>query len=302
MKRLLLLPLAAILLALATGCDDNNIAAPSFIHIDKIELRQPSVNAVSADSGFYTSDIRGAFILMKRKGVAHEDTIGLFALPLTAPILYSGEVDYIEVSPAVWQSGQANAMVYYTFYKRITVEDCVLDVGDTLDLGTLSTTYDITLNDLYFFEPFEPTEGDILFDSVMTWMADDPDGARSGRGYGSLHLPDSMPYVRSMVTRSFIATDPSKIIYLEFDSRSDVQYSIFLRASANGGAENDYSVVNIYPSDEWKHLYINLGKTWAWVNHAQEFKLLVHALNLDGNQGGEVRLDNVRLITTSKVL
>ena len=49
------------------------------------------------------------------------------------------------------------------------------------------------------------------------------------------------------------------------------------------------------------YLYINLGRTWSWFNHNPSFKLSFAALNPYGEEG-DVRIDNVKLITTASVL
>ena len=54
-------------------------------------------------------------------------------------------------------------------------------------------------------------------------------------------------------------------------------------------------------SKDWQHLYINLGRTWSYFNHTPNFRISFSALNTDGIEG-DIRFDNVRLLTTSVVL
>ena len=38
-------------------------------------------------------------------------------------------------------------------------------------------------------------------------------------------------------------------------------------AYTTGGSEDTRGIVMANPSSDWKHLYINLGRTWSWFNH-----------------------------------
>lgn len=302
MKNRYLMPLMAALLLTAAGCDNSEFTEPAFLHIDAMKLEVPTMNAVSTDTGFYTSSITGVYVVMKRPGIMKEDTLGLFNLPFTTPILYNGQADYLTLSPAVRMSGKMEFTPYYTFYKRLTIKDPVFAIGDTLDLGTCATTYDITMHDMRLFEPFEPTEGTLKFDSVMQWERNAPGEARSGKGYGYVHLADTETHKFFTLTDSFYVTDPTKLVYLELDTRSDLDFEVYMYTSEMaGGNRKRYPVMTVYRSDEWKHLYINLGPTWRDVNHNPEFWLHFAAINTE-KKGGDVRLDNVKLITTSKTL
>lgn len=286
---------------LATACGDRDFVDPSFIHLDAIDLVVPSTNAITTDTGFYTSDIVAAYIVAHYPDASAVDTIGLFQLPFTATLLHSGKVDYIDVFPAVEQSGSSNALPFYTFYKSIHIADTTLHSGDTLQLGKLTTTYNLTLSDMLMYEPFEPTEANLLFDSVMQWERHAPDEARCGEGYGYIHVEADESSKDCFLDRDFYVTDPTKLLYLELDSRSDKEYAIFMESSySSGGSTDRLSVMNVRPSQNWEHLYINLGRTWSYFNHTPKFRIYIHALNLDGTEG-DVRIDNVRLLTTSVV-
>ena len=286
---------------LAAGCDnDENFVAPSFLHVEGIHLVKPQQGALSTDEGFYTHDIVAAYVAAHRVGAASEDTIGLFRMPFTVPVLFDGVYDYVKLYPAVMQSGKVNALPFYTYYNPIRIDSVALTSGDTLDLGTLTTTHESHARAL-MHEPFEPNEGSLLFDSVLTWVPMDPDGACTGYGYGLVHVDDTMRNgVRFSVDRTFTVTDPSLLLYLELDIKSDVEMGVYMVSSRLEGTNLDTrSVMNVYPDNtQWKHMYINLGRTWSYFNHNKNFRLLFHALPGADGKGGELRIDNVRVVTT----
>jgi hypothetical protein len=77
-----------------------------------------------------------------------------------------------------------------------------------------------------------------------------------------------------------------------------MRFEVYMHAAyETGGSEHQERVMVINPSNHWQHMYINLGRTWAWFNHQPEFRLSFAALNVDGTEG-DIRIDNVKLLTT----
>lgn len=301
MKIHLSLSIIALTLTLA-ACTDDNFTPPSFLHLDGITTYIPSTSAPSTDSGFYRSDIVAAYVVAHYPGSSAVDTIGLYRLPFTIPILHSGATDYIHIYPAIEQSGISGALPFYTFYNPIRHTGLTLTSGDTLNLGIDSTTYNPLTDTAKLFEPFELPQSDIRFSSPLEWKSNDPDNACSGRGYGLLHVPASESVVSFSATDQFYIPDASKIIYLELDIRSDIPLQIYMKAAYYEGASEDLlPVMVINPIDHWQHLYINLGRTWAYFSHSSTFSLQFNAIN-ENSIDGNILIDNVKLLTTSVTL
>ena len=288
----------ALTAILSWGCTrEGDAVVPSFLHIDALQVVPPSQNAVTMDEGFYTADIVAAVVYAHRKDCPTLDTLGHFRLPMTAPVLLNGDVDYIDIYPAVEQSGSSKSLTPYPAYRYIRITDTTFLPTDTLDLHTLRTTYSISRSDVLAYEMFEPTEGSLLFDSTMQWRPHAPDEACTGRGYGYVTVPDSATYVPFYLDRDFYVTDETKNLYMELDSRSDVEYEIFMESYVVSGSNSSQKqVMRIRPSDDWVHIYVNLGRTWSEFTYNPKFRLHFRAYNLDGT-GGEVRLDNIKLYT-----
>lgn len=302
------------LFLLASCTRDDDFVAPAFLHVEAIKLVPPETNPIYLDDGFYTSEITACYVTAHYPGTRHLDTLGLFQLPFTVPILNDGEIDYLEFFPAVKQSGIAGALPFYTFYAPLRIHKHTFTLGgvtytdtlfthsgDTLRFDTLATTYALTSSDVLMYENFEPDRNSILFDSV-TWHKYVPTEACSGLGYASVHVPDSVANVPFYIRQEFELNNPSKLLYLELDSRSDIRFEIYMESAYDNGGNTDIQrVMVINPSDHWQHLYINLGRTWAWFNHHSTFKLSFAALNVEGVEG-DIRIDNVRLLSTATVL
>lgn len=302
MKRTPLYAIALLLAVMASGCQEEQFTVPAFIHLDGIDLKIPDENAVTSDSGFYTSDIVAAYVVAHVPGRGAVDTIGLFTLPFTTPILYNGPLDYIDIFPAVQQSGSSKALPFYTFYHSIRRTGMTLNAGDTLNLGRESTTYNLTVDDVLGQQTFEAWGGSLQFDSVVQRVNNARDEARTGEGYGRVHVGADESSKAFAINNSYTVTDATKLLYLELDTRSDMNFEVYMHSSyRSGAAEDKLSVMVVRGSSDWQHLYINLGRTWSYFNYNKDFRISFSALNLDGIEG-DVRIDNVRLLTTSVVL
>ncbi len=303
LRQLIVAMTATLLLA---SCNDEDFVAPSFLNIDAIRLVPTPGVPYTAAEGFCSADIVSCYVEALYKDGTKVEMLGLYQLPFTAPVLYNGEVEYLVVSPAVKISGISGLQSYYPFYTRDTLRGLTLTTGDTLRLDTLSVMHRVARKGILLFEPFEyspetATEGSLSVDSIQ-WHRDAPAEACSGRGYASVHVPDTLITVPFSIKRDFVVNDPTAIIYLELDSRSDIPFEVYMHArSSSGGAIERQRVMVVNPSSEWRHIYINLGRTWAAFNYYPTFRVSFSALNVEGKEG-DLRLDNLKLVTTSALL
>ena len=263
----------------------------------------------NGDRNFYTSNIVACFIVAHYPGEMSVDTIGVYRLPSTVPLLHDGDVDYIEISPAVMVSGVSGMLSFYTYYNRLYIRDTVLHSGDTLNLGTMTTQYNTLTDAPLLFEPFESTQGGVATDTVVEWVKQDREGACTGDGYGRVHVNADQATVNFKISNPaensdhFIFPDITNLYYLELDIKSDVEVRVWMHAAyTEGGNEDQLPVMNMLPTDgEWRHFYINLGRTWKEFNRTSEVNISFSALNLDGIEG-DVLIDNIKLLSTSVTL
>lgn len=295
------------------ACQDDDFVAPAFLHIDAIVVDTTADAQITTGfnetrrPGFTRSDIPFCNVYAYYTGGRKAEFLGHFEMPFTIPVLSDSDIDSLEVYPAIAQSGIYGTQPAYPFLDRICIKkknptDTLRFVpGDTLRFDTLHTAYDMRYITLHLFEHFEHYEG-LAFDSVITWNTNAPDEACSGSGYGSVTVPDSFSYVDFAIKKTFTVPYTAYTnLYLELDTRSDIPFEIYMTAAyTTGGSEDTRGIVMVNPSSDWKHLYINLGRTWSWFNHPSSLKISFSALNEDGT-GGTVRLDNVKLMSTTKM-
>ncbi|MBP3762691.1 MAG: hypothetical protein J6I49_02300 [Bacteroidales bacterium] len=303
MKIRLMTCLTAVVLTLAACGGDEDFVAPSFLHVDAMTLTRSNTNPLDPDPGLYSAEIVSCYVEALYKDSRKVETLGLFELPFTIPVLYSGEVEYLVFHPAIKISGVSGMQTHYTFYNSDTLRNVSLQSGDTLRLDTLRTTYRIKSSNVLMFESFEPTRATIFFDSVE-WRKHERDSTLWGEGYGLVSVPDTETYVPFAINQSHTITTArgSSIVYLELDHRSDLPFEVYMQSQYMSNSSTDVQrVMVVNPSKTWQHMYINLGRTWEWFGYYPTFRLIFRALNIDGT-GGSVRLDNVRVVTTTQTL
>lgn len=306
MKKTLLI---SVLVLLCTACGDK-LTPPAFISVGSMQLVPLAEDAVTADPGYYTSNIVAAHVVAYRKGASKVDTIGVFRLPFTVPVFAEGEFEYIDFYPAIPQSGKLNMLPFYTYYNRASVKNVTLTQGDTLRLDTLSVTYNPKTDFPLCYLSFEPVDPEIHMKGVE-WITGDAQGACTGSGYVKVEVPaDTDHYDFELDMQNdfdggldFYVEDETKLLYLEFDIKATSEMAVRMtsRRLQTGNAITK-EVMRVNPTGgEWIHIYCNLGRVWPYFNYYPYFSLSFSALNVEGGSG-TVCLDNVKLITTNVVL
>ncbi|MCR5822372.1 MAG: hypothetical protein K6F85_05590 [Bacteroidales bacterium] len=292
-------------LVFASCKNTDEVAVPSFLHVDAISVAKPADGPFASESdGFFTSDINAAYVVAYYPGHSAVDTIGGFQLPFTVPIRYTGQAEYIEIYPMIKISGTSGMRGFYPFYSMIVLRDSLMfNELDTLKFDTLKAYYAATMDAPLKKEFFEPTQGGIIFDSVVNWIRHDASAACTGFGCGNVHINADQNHVDFKMTEKCTGLDPnivgSKTVYLELDYRGNKRLSVEMTsARERGGNETTEEIMTINPSDTWKKIYITLGRTWKWFNYNPEFRIVFSVLNAEGTEG-DIWIDNVKIISTS---
>lgn len=302
--------LLLLLCLLLTGCKkfEGDVTSPAWLQLDKIDVVRADSGENTRSSGWHTSDIDAVELIALFHGDNKETTLGVFQLPCRVPVLFEGTADYVVARPVVKQNGISSTRIYYSFLQCDSSYDVEFKAGETTRLGTYdatSNTTTVTVNywgtnriDELYFENFEPLASAIrLSEDKFEWITDDPTGACSGTGYVRIPTTADSEGTYLEITDSMIVNDKSKYLYLEMDYHSDVEFRIGMRCPMiSGGTDYTYYAINLYPTQQWKKIYINLGKLWAQMNHYPEFHIVFRTLNLN-NTDGYTYIDNLKLIT-----
>lgn len=309
-KKTIVVAVAGLLAALAaTSCKrfEGGVETPAYLHLDRIDIAPQSQNAPSPEPGFYTSIVDAAQVICYFKGDPSETTLGVFQFPFTIPVLHEGEAEYIKIVPVVKQDGIAGTRIAYPYYQTIKLDHVRLGADSITHLGTYDQTtgqwslkghyYPLTRMKVLTEDYFEPTAFSTIFDSNMTWVHDDPEGACTGQGYGCVTVPDSVTtFTFSIpVNLSPAVTD---VLYLEMDYHTDLELYLNMLGfpGSTSGSAMTKGIMGLYPNSTWQKIYINLGRTWSQYNYNTPIMVFFQVANPD-HKGGKVYLDNVKIIT-----
>lgn len=293
--------LAVAIIAMAFGsCKkfQGEYTVPSYIHIDKVDVVPQAQNAPSPEAGFYTSAIDCVQIICYFEGDQSETNLGAYQLPCTVPVLHQGRAKYVHVVPVVKQNGMSETRIAYPFLKRIELSNIDFVADSTVDLGTLQCNY-YTRAELNVLteDYFEPTTFSTHFDSVVQWVANDPENACTGQGYGLITIPDTVMSVNFAIKDEFDI--PNSYLYLEMDYQTDVELYVHMlgfERTTNTNATSK-SVMCMVPKDKWNKIYINLSRTWSQFYYHTPIRIYFQAANPE-KKTAHVKIDNVKILTT----
>lgn len=301
---------ASLVLLLLSGCKkfEGDITRPAWLEIDHIDVVRADSGENERSSGWYTSDIDAAEVIILFHGDMKETNLGAYQLPCRIPVLRNEVADYIAVRPWVKQNGIAATRFHYEFLRDDSSFNVPIVPGETTRLGTYDSAtnqYNISVTylgpnriDELFFENFEPLASSIrMTEGKFEWINDDAAGACTGSGYVRIPTAADGNGTYLEITDSMRVDDPSKYLYLEMDYRSDVEFRIGMRSPiTSGGANQTYYALNLYPKANWTKIYINLGRLWGQMNHYPEFHVVFHTLNME-QKSGYTYIDNLKIIT-----
>ena len=297
-------------LLLLGGCKkfENDTTAPAWLQLDRIDVVRATSGENTRSSGWHTSDIDAVELIALFHGDSKETSLGTFQLPCRVPVLHDGVADYVVARPVVKQNGIASTRIYYSYLQCDSSFNVPFRTGETTRLGIYdATTNTSTVNVSYwgtdrigelYFENFEPLASSIrMTEGKYEWITNDAAGACSGTGYVQIPTVAGSNGTYFEITDSMVVNDKSKYLYLEMDYHTDVEFRIGMRCPITaGGTEYTYYAVNLYPTQQWTKIYINLGKLWAQMNHYPEFHIVFRTLDLE-NTDGHTYIDNLKIIT-----
>jgi hypothetical protein len=285
----------------------GNVEVPAYLHVDRIEVGPQTQLAPSPETGFYTSVIDAAQLICYFEGDASETDLGVYQLPITAPVLYHGTIKYVKVVPVVKQNGMASTRIAYPFYQTLrfdnvkTVADSVTNLGkynaEKNEWILTAHYYPLSQMNVLVEDYFEPTNFSTNFDSCLTWVRDSATAACTGKGFGMVTVPDSVTIQTFSITTNLFPKT-GQYLYLEMDYQTDLDLYINLlgfRVSSDGSASS-VSVMCLVPNTDWQKIYINLGRAWGQFNYNTPITIFFQAAN-SRKTGGTIRIDNVKVLT-----
>jgi hypothetical protein len=282
----IVLNLSLFILLLFTGCEklDNPETIPSYITIEKISL----VDNPDITEGTLSNKIVDAWVYVD------DQLIGAFEMPCTIPVLAHG-MHKIDVKAGVYLNGVVSTRVNYPFYATYSVErelvqdsiirlnpvvwyekDCVIPWLENFEIGGVTI------------------ESSPISDTAI-FKTNDPSDVFEGNYSGKVVLTADHPYFLNYTIDEFVLPQAGSNVFLEINYKTSVNLLIGVYANAPTEVKA-LEVAGVFPTEEWKKVYINLTTVVSRESSATTFKLFFSAQLPDGQNEATVLLDNIKLI------
>lgn len=255
---------------------------PMFIEIDSV--------SVAAELGQGTSRHAINDIWPSVDG----QTIGVFELPITVPILDADEDDEVTLfyQAGIDRVGRANDHIIYPFFDRIELTRAF--EPDTTIAENLSFEY----KEETIFRLIEQFENAHVFnldidEDTLTSVKIINDGCVEG-DCGLIQLTPENPSFSAATSEAYLDIPVNSTpVYIEMEYKTDINLSVGLQSNVNG-IEFEQFFVSMTPTETWKKVYIEVTDILT-VSQLESYRILIGAFSTL-NDTAEIRIDNIKLL------
>jgi hypothetical protein len=213
------------------------------------------------------------------------ENIGVYELPLEAPVLVSGEKQVI-VNAGVYANGDFfNREIYPAFQPYRTRVNFV--PGETVFISPSFSYYDECV-----FPLNEDFENGNIFGSLIRTDLDDINNIE-GR---ALHIPISSANVavRGVTTTSFVVPLFKKV-YLEIHFKGDIDFALGIESLQGGAVSQILYIDRFFPTSNWTRIYYDISDLVYSMN-GETYNMFIEVVKLSNVESSEVFFDNVKIV------
>lgn len=267
------------------GCSlfDEEEPIPSYIYIDEILLDTDEIT-----EGSNKHDIKDVWISV------NGEFLGVYPLPALVPVLETG-VQEVRLFPGISVSGLSDFRItnpFYTFYEN----DIDLEAGA---IDTIQPVVSYDDNTVFLLvEDFETSNlmthdvDENLETKVVARATDVFEGAKSGE----IELTSENGFIEVGSNLTYQIPDP-EYVYLEIHYKNEIDLEFGLLSYENNTPFEKQYVSGVFPSDEWKKIYIDITNDVKLMQTSggEEFRVIVRGI-YTGDDKAYAYLDNIKLI------
>lgn len=220
--------------------------------------------------------------------------LGVFELPCTIPILNDG-LHTFTIYPGIKVNGIAGNRIKYPFYSKFET-DIMIERNTIVDISP-KTSYENASFELYPEGQFElPGNSTILTPSIENSVeaVTQTEVVFQGEKSAAIYLDEKNTYFD---ITNIEALDLQPDSFLELNFKSNIGFNIGLMIiSPNNEFGERKELIQLYPTEEWKKIYLDLGPLIDMGNIFSTFKIYFEG-NYDNTQeNNAVYLDNIKLV------
>jgi len=269
---------------------DLNATIPSYIEIRNFDYYGNTPGSTPYPNTHNSVNIADVWVTMDGQ------TLGVFQIPCKIPILNSG-LHSFTIYPGIKVNGIAGERIKYPFYRAYEIDTTII-TNQTIEIAPKTSYNDQVIFD---FEPegqFELAGNGTILEPTST--SDTTAIIQSqivfqGNKSAAIYLDSINPYFD---IRNIEALELSSNTFLELNFQSNISFNVGLIIINNSEIEEKKELIQLYPSEEWKKIYLDLGPLISMGNMFSQFKIYFEGYYHNTEINNAVYIDNIKLIST----
>jgi hypothetical protein len=273
----------------------KNIKAdiPSYIEIHHFDYEGNSSQTPPYSHSYNSTNITDVWITM------NGEILGNFEIPCTIPILSEGQHSF-DMSPGIKVNGIAGSRIKYPFYEKYQTE-IILNMNESVYVAP-ETRYKTTTNDpttpSFSFKETGSFEGiGTMFEASSasdTTVVIQNETVFQGEYSAAIYLDSVNTYFDVRTNTELDSLVFNTNTFLELDFKSNINFNIGLVIIND--IEQKQELMQLYATDEWKKIYLDLKPLINMGNSLSKFKIYFEGSYDENEIKNSVYLDNLKLV------
>ena len=269
---------------------DLTATIPSYITIETFDYDGNTHHSTPYPNTHNSTNITDVWITMNGQA------LGAFEIPCKIPILDSGSHSFI-MYPGIKVNGIAGNRIKYPFYRTFTT-DTIIVKDETITISPTTSYINQVVLDLNPEGQFELAgNGTILEASSIsdTNAIIQDQVVFQGNKSAAIYLDSINSYFD---IRNIEPLDLKLNTFLEVNFKSNIRFNVGLIIINNSEMEEKKELIQLYATENWKKIYLDLTPLISMGNMFSQFKIYFEGYYDETHIHNAVYLDNIKLISS----
>ena len=269
------------------SCEDRFKAnIPSYIEINHFDYDNNTSINPPHPTNYQSTNITDSWLSI------NGEIIGVFEIPFQAPVLYEGVCSF-DIYPGIKVNGISGNRIKYPFYKKFEIDLNLIQEQNIQISPTTSYIDNITFQ---LAEPGTFEQQGTMFEKVDT---SDPTAIRQtyevfqGQYSAAIYL-DSLN--NKFDLRNIEELTLPLNTFLELDFKSNISFNIGVVIINSGNIPIKEELIQLYPTENWKKIYLDLYPLINKGNNNSKFKIYLDGQYDDLITNNAIYIDNIKLV------
>ena len=290
MRQFLIFIQLIIITQLISSCaQDLTAEIPSYIEINNFDYLGNNSTTTPHPGGYENyNPINVTDVWISMNG----NTIGTFEIPCKIPILDEG-IHSFDIYPGIKVNGISGTRIKYPFYEKYEL-DTELSKEEIVEISPKTSYKEETM--FYFEEKGQFEVGGTMFEKSFnsdTSKIIQNEVVFQGTHSAAIYLDSTNTYFD---VRNIEELELQNNTFLELNFLSSIDLNVGLIIFNNNDVEDKQELIQLYPTNDWKKIYLDLSPIISMGTPSSKFKIYFEGM-YDTNQNiNATYLDNLKLV------